>query len=152
MKITKLSGYETIYELDACTKERSGLFGKNREEARKYAKWLQRQLLFLDGATVQDIHGAYPNFERLANRDGVLYFSIRRTESAGNPRVICAYVPEEEGKASKIMLTAFKETGPGGYMDYVDIAEKRLSQYGIIGGKRYGHEKIICGAGNCRRK
>lgn len=131
MKITKLSGYETIYELDACTKERIGLFGKNREEARKYAKWLQRQLLFLDWATIQDIHGAYPNFERLGTKDGILYFSIRRAESVGNPRVICAYVRSEGGEAAKIMLVAFKETGPGGYMNYVDIAEKRLLQIGL---------------------
>ena len=127
MDIIKVSEYNNIYACGLFVDEKVGLYRKNPTDAKRYSKWLHRQLGYLDtiGLTVLDDHPK--TFEKLSGGKEKIY-AIRWKEFSGNPRILFFTIVEEGEADIFVLLAAFKEGKTGDYKRYIPVAQERMKQ------------------------
>lgn len=124
MNIISLKEYKNIFACDRFLNEKDELYRKNPKDKTGYAKWLDRQLGFLDttGLRVLQTHSAA--FEKLTGVEEGIY-SITRREFSGNPRVLFFSILEDGEPDTFVLLAAFKELSAGDYKRYISVAKER---------------------------
>ena len=117
MKVQKLAGYTRIYQAECFPDEVKAMFGKNTGEMRRYLKWLNVWLHYLDiyGLEVLNIE----QFEHVKSTFNPHIYAIRHPHSLINERYLYIYM---EGEAA-VLLTAFMEKDKKDYDPAIKRAE-----------------------------
>ena len=124
MNIQSFGEYKNIFACDLFSSEKNKLYHKNPKDKINYAKWLNRQLGFLDTTGLQVLQDHSAAFEKLTGVEENIY-SITRREFSGNPRVLFFSIVENAEEEIFVLLVAFKERSNGDYKRYIEVAKER---------------------------
>lgn len=121
--IIKVQGFENIYQADDFQADVDKMFGKNREQKRKFLSWLDVKLGILDtlgkdAFVLDSIH-----YKLLEETHPNLY-EIRHPRSVLNERYIYAYCDGDD----ILLLAAFKEKNTSDFRSAINRAERILRE------------------------
>lgn len=122
--------FKRIFGCSQFFKEYNGLYRKNKSDASKYDKWLDRQLAFLDAENPNMLVINRPQvFESIRSfscmEENFTIYSIRRPEFAKNPRILFTFVGSDPDGIA-ILLLAFSELKSQTYERFVPVAIDRI--------------------------
>lgn len=125
-----IKGFKRIFGCSQFQKEYKDLYRKNKSDALKYEKWLDRQLAFLDIEDPDTLLVDHPKvFEPVRSfsyeGESLAIYSIRRPEFAKNPRILFTFVESDTGGLA-ILLLAFSELKSHTYDRYIPTAIHRV--------------------------
>jgi len=117
VKILKVAGFNRIFQAECFPDEIINMFGKNLGEMRRYLKWLNIWLHYLDDNGMGALN--LEQFEHIQGTDNPHIYSMRHPHSAINERYLYIYIKDQ----SAVLLTVFMEKDAKDYTAAIKRAQ-----------------------------